>query len=804
MDRVDKITQELKIPDNSLTSGRGDKRDQEVSTERFLRILFGGDLGSQQLVIWTKRDRQSQFFSGDEIGGAAQAAKAMANEMDVYFGVGLLKEQPSDGGRGRSDTVSAIPGVWLDLDIQGPNHASRQLPKSKEVAMGLLHGFTLKPTMVVSTGGGLHVYWLFKEPMLINSATARAEAKDMSERFQGSFITAAAQRGWSIDNTSNLSRILRLPGTYNHKQDAPVKVEVLNYDEGSRYDPVAISEAIREFIVEEARNAGGHQPDILEGARNTTLTSIGGTLRTNQCEYEEIYQDLLAINRSRCVPPLPDDEVEQIARSVAGYPAGEDCEGGQTSQADRILTLSDSMGLFHTSDKEAYADISVKDLREIWPLKSKETRLYLSKAYYDRYNSSPGSQGLQNALETLQGKALFDAPEKDVFIRLAKVDAGMCIDLCNDAWEKVGVSAEGWSIVKDSPVPFRRPKSLLALPNPVLGGNIDGLRRIINVRNQNEWILIVSWIIGAFSPVGPYPLLLLHGEQGSAKSTTARILKNLVDPSAAPLRSLPRSERDLMITAKNSRVIAFDNLSGIRPWLSDALCRLSTGGGFSTRGMYTDSDEIIFDAMRPMILNGIDDIANRQDLASRSIIVNLPRIPKEKRLLEQDLWSKFEMIKPNIFGGILDTVSFALRNLSNVKLQSLPRMADFAKWIIAAEPALPWEQGQFEQCYSKNQDESAQSAFEADIVAMAIREFVEKEVAWEGTATQLMGSLRESKQYEKYTEDRSWPRTPNYLSQKIRRVADSLRSAGIEVEDFRKSGRKLWKFISKEEDRVDV
>lgn len=579
MDSVENITPGLNIPDNGTTTDGGDTGEQEISTEQFLRILFGNHLGSQQMVIWAKQDKHSLFFTGDDIDRAAQAAQGIAAGMDVYFGIGLQQERPSDGGRGRSDTVSTIPGVWLDLDIKGPNHASQQLPQSMETAMGLLDSFPLKPTMSVSTGGGLHVYWLFREPMMFNDNRARIEASDLSSRFQESFLVAAAQRGWSIDNTSDLSRILRLPGTYNHKQDDPFLVTVLSYEESNRFSHDEISEAVRMFVIDEMRDAGGHQQDIVQGSRNATLTSIGGALRASHYEFERIHRELSEINRNRCVPPLTIDELEQITRSVAGYPAG-----GTPSQADRILTLSDSMGLFHTSDKEAYADISVKAHREIWPLKSKETRLYLSKAYYDQYNSSPGSQGLQNALETLQGKALFDSPEKDVFIRLAKTDDGMCIDLCNEAWEKVGVSAEGWSIVKDSPISFRRPKSLLALPSPLLGGDIDGLKDFINVRNQNEWILIVSWIIGAFSPVGPYPLLLLHGEQGSAKSTTARILKNIVDPSAAPLRSLPRSERDLMIMAKNSRVIAFDNLSGIKPWLSDALCRLSTGGGFSTRG----------------------------------------------------------------------------------------------------------------------------------------------------------------------------------------------------------------------------
>ena len=351
---------------------------------------------------------------------------------------------------------------------------------------------------------------------------------------------------------------------------------------------------------------------------------------------------------------------------------------------------------------EGYAEICVNDHNEIWLLKSKEFRNYLSKAFYDQHAKPPGSQGLQNALAVLQGNAQFDSPEKSTFVRLAEHGGSIYLDMCNDRWEAIEINSQGWQIVKVPPVPFRRPRGMLALPEPLRGGHISELRNIINVRKDHDWVLIVSWLIGAFSPSGPYPILLVHGEQGSAKSTTARILRELIDPSAAPLRTLPRSERDLMIMAKNAWIIAFDNLSGVKPWLSDALCRLSTGGGFSTRGLHTDSDEVIFDAERPMLMNGIDNIANRQDLASRSLVINLPRIPADKRKLENDLWRELDEMKPKILGSILDTISFTLGNMQNVRLDSYPRMADFAKWVVAAEPNLPWENGKFLKYYQDN------------------------------------------------------------------------------------------------------
>ena len=166
-----------------------------------------------------------------------------------------------------------------------------------------------------------------------------------------------------------------------------------------------------------------------------------------------------------------------------------------------------------------------------------------------------------------------------------------------------------------------------------------------------------------------------HGEQGSAKSTTARVLRALVDPSTAPLRSEPRELRDLMIAASNAWVISLDNISRVPYWLSDALCRLSTGGGFSTRELYTDRDETLFDAQRPLILNGIEELAVRGDLLDRCLILYLPCIPEEKRRAELTFWDEFESERPAILGATLGAVSGALRRLPKVKLTEMPRMA---------------------------------------------------------------------------------------------------------------------------------
>jgi energy-coupling factor transporter ATP-binding protein EcfA2 len=309
---------------------------------------------------------------------------------------------------------------------------------------------------------------------------------------------------------------------------------------------------------------------------------------------------------------------------------------------------------------------------------------------------------------------------------------------------------------------------------------VNDLRGFVNLEQDRDWLLLVSWLVAALRPTGPYPVLVLQGEQGSGKSTVARILKCLLDPAAVNVRTPPREERDLMIAATNNWALAFDNLSGLRFWLSDALCRLATGGGFGTRELYSDADEILFDAQRPVIANGIEDIITRGDLMDRSIILHLPPIAKEERKPEADLWNDFKKASPRILGALLEAVCVALRELPGVNLPALPRMADFAEWVTAAEGTLPWPKGAFLAAYSDNRAGAVESIFEADTVASAVREMMEMRSEWAGTATELLEVL-EGYVPEKMRKTKHWPNGPRQMANRLRRAASCLRQAGVEV-----------------------
>lgn len=444
---------------------------------------------------------------------------------------------------------------------------------------------------------------------------------------------------------------------------------------------------------------------------------------------------------------------------------------GKETQAQRLIQLGADATLFYSTDGGRFAEVTENGHHEVLEIRRRGFRDWLNHRFYLDQGKPPGAQALQDAVRLFEAKAQYEGEEHPTFVRLGSYAGSIYLDLCTPSWEVVRVTATGWGIVTDSPVKFRRPGGMLSLPYPVHGGRLTELRPFLNVPDENAFILVCAYLIQALRSTGPYPVLNMEGEEGGGKSLGARVVRSLIDPSTATLRTTPRDERDLMIAAKNAWLLAFDNLSGVQPWLSDAFCRLSTGGGFSTRELYSDSEEVIFDATRPLLLTGIDRIASRHDLLNRSITITLPFIPEYKRRSEAVFWRDFEAAKPRILGALLDAVNVAIRDIDSTRLDRLPRMADFALWVTAAEKALPWTPGAFIQAYGENRKEAVSVSLNTDAVASSICAFMESKTKWEGTATELLEHLKPLVP-EDTLKDKAWPKTAKAFGRKLRRSAE--------------------------------
>jgi len=481
----------------------------------------------------------------------------------------------------------------------------------------------------------------------------------------------------------------------------------------------------------------------------------------------------------------------RVKQSNSVSPLGNLAGRKKSKRADLLLDLNGKIELFCTPQGDPYANVRINDHYENHLVRSRAFEWFLRHTYYSVHKTAPPPQALHEAVAHFSAVAMFDGAGKPVAIRVASAGDLNYLDLADARWRSVEFGADGWRIVETPPVKFRRSLGMLPLPTPVRGGDINELKKFLNLRTRGDWTLFISTILAGLLSRGPYPVLGLHGEAGSAKTTTSRIIRTILDPNSSPARSMPKDNHDLMITASNNWVLVFDNLSYLPVWFSDCLCRLSTGGGHATRQLYTDADEIIFEGQRPVILNGIEELASRTDLLDRSILLDLPVIENYRQ--EREFWLEFEAARPRLLGALLDVAVEALRRLPQVQLSQNPRLADFAVLATAAEEALGLSTGAFMRTYSLNRENANAVSLEASPIASLISKLVEKN-SWEGTAEELLRKLCSLADAD-VQKRRSWPKNPKMLSGMLRRLATSLRRVGIDVKFWRDRSRQRARMI---------
>ncbi|HXE75499.1 MAG TPA: hypothetical protein VNN18_07690 [Candidatus Xenobia bacterium] len=463
------------------------------------------------------------------------------------------------------------------------------------------------------------------------------------------------------------------------------------------------------------------------------------------------------------------------------------------SAAVRLVeVLPDDAVLFHAPDGTEYTVVTVNGHRETLKIKSAAFRKYLARLLYLTEGKAPSSQALHDAVNLICAQALYDGHEQEVYLRTApREGGGFWLDLCDPTWSAIEVTSHGWRVVENPPVRFRRASGMLALPVPQRGGTLDELDEFVNVRSADDRLLLRTIISSYMRPTGPYVVLALHGEHGACKSSAAKVIRLLIDPSSTLLSRAPRDEHNLFIAANNGWIVNFDNLSRLDTWLSDALCCLATGGGLRTRELYSDDTERIFSAMRPVILNGIEACITRGDLADRAVTIYLGQ--PERRQKESEFWRRFSASQPRILGGLLDAAVGGLRQVqAGVTVEHLPRMADFCEWGIAVEVSLGFEPSSFLTAYTKNHTDNNSLALESSPVASAIMALMTTNTMWSGTATELLEKL--APLAGEATRQKGWPADGARLRKALPRVMPNLREAGIHIhvgDREGKSGRRV-------------
>ncbi len=466
--------------------------------------------------------------------------------------------------------------------------------------------------------------------------------------------------------------------------------------------------------------------------------------------------------------------------------------GGWESNAARLigLTLRSGIEFFHDPEQHGWASVQADGHWENYSLRSRAFYLFLLRMFYRDTGESPGGRAIGAVLEIFEAKALFDGPECQVHLRVAQQHGKLYLDLCDQAWRAVEIDAEGWRVVNRPAPKFRRSRGSQPLPEPQRGGRLEELRSFLNIDSEG-WTLIRAFLVSALRPALPCPILVAKGEQGAGKSTACRLISALIDPRTSALRGAPREVRDLVAAARNSWLVCFDNLSYLPQDLADAACRLATGGGFGGRELYSDYDEAVFDATRPLVLNAIPDLGmTRPDFLDRAIIIEFHDIKPQARRDERQFWREFESARPRLLGALLDAVVAGLRKLPALTPGQLPRMADFATWASACEDGLKLDHREFLKVYEANRADTRNLALDSSPLYEPLRELARD--GFRGSTAELLLRLN-AMVSDGIRRSARWPKAPNALGNILRRMASNLRCAGIELNSSRadRLGRRI-------------
>ena len=420
----------------------------------------------------------------------------------------------------------------------------------------------------------------------------------------------------------------------------------------------------------------------------------------------------------------------------------------------------------------------------------------LARKYVEAHRKAPGDQAVSDAVRIITA-FLDDEDPRDVFLRVARYESSIVLDLGRADGQCVIVTKDGWRLEGKSQVPFRRGKMTpLPVPDSGDGTGLQKLRKLLNV-DEAGFRLAIACLVAYLIPGIPYPILVIRGEQGTAKTTFVKILMRCIDPGRDP-GTLPRDERNFAVRMWNGHVHGFDNLRDLAPYQSDMLCRAATGDDYGERTLYFDDEMTSLPYRRPIILNGIDLGMVSPDLADREVPIELVKISEAKRRSERTVigdddgddpgvLDEFDAGHADILAALLDILTDVLKYLPQVGKIPLPRMADFGKVLAAMDLRHKEIHGKQHSkplldIYRKLAREAVAESGKDDVLGNAILELLAAKGSFEGTTAELFAALVAT--LPKPAPDklpRGWPANPRALGHRFAKLNPALRANGLEI-----------------------
>lgn len=481
------------------------------------------------------------------------------------------------------------------------------------------------------------------------------------------------------------------------------------------------------------------------------------------------------------IKPYP--KLEQSGDMGTGGKASQGGGSSRESQSDKLLRLVTGQNcvLFHDQFKEPQARFFIEDHWEVWKARSKQFKRWLGYLLWETERDAPTSETISTVLNVLEARALYKGEMLTLENRIAWHEDAIWYDLGDRRCRAVRITAQGWELIEEPPILFRRFAHQEAQAVPEKGGSLAAFLPFVNLADkEGQGPLLLVYLVSCFIPGIPHPIPNLHGSQGSAKTTLARMLRRIVDPSKMEVLSFPPNGKEFVQQLSHHYFAFFDNISEITDSISDLLCRAVTGEGVSKRELYTDDEDIIYTFRRCIGLNGINPAAKKPDLLDRSILLKLQRIPEEHRKEERIVLEEFDGARPQILGAVFDALSTTMRLRDSVRLTRLPRMADFTRWGCAIAQALGYEQDAFLGAYYANIAEQHQEAIQENPVAAAMKAFMQGRTEWEGIMSELYEELVKMAETEKIDiRAKEWPKAANALSRRLNEAETNLKEIGI-------------------------
>jgi len=464
----------------------------------------------------------------------------------------------------------------------------------------------------------------------------------------------------------------------------------------------------------------------------------------------------------------------------------------ETEAAIHVKLIEESgMNVFSDQYGQEWARVPMRGHHELHRLGSKAFRNWLIR-YFMRRGEVISQRAAREWVALLEAMAEDERRELANRSTWADDRHTLWIDLVDSERRAVRLTSAGWRVMPDPTGLFRRFAHQHALPEPDPKGNIkELLTRLALLPSANDRLLLVAFVVTALVPM-PRPILTLVGPHGSAKSTLSSMLRRLLDPSRVEL--LGRDARaDLPLVFFKHAVPVFDNIDGMTPHEADLFCQAVTGRGITRRKLYTDADEFIFSFQRAIIVNGLRLPTNRPDYLDRALIIELERLPAEKRQLLEQVDAAFMEARPRLLGGLLNALSQALARLPQVSTEGLSRMADFHRLGRAVAEVLGFTSKQFDEAFKGAEARQQRGALDNPL-ALALLLFVRRVQHWQGEATELLQRLRETAKEQQIRQSPEfWPDTPMGLGRQLTHLAEALARHGVKVSRPRRAKHRLIK-----------